>query len=484
MSTLLPRRASRRFLPWWLVLLGIVPGCVELTPPWQQGSGKDGASDVAIVPATETGVAASGGAVGDVGWIGSGGAGGFAQDGQGGVGGAQADLASPSLADGFDSGVTDAPVAVEVAAMGNADSASVVTPDDVPMDLPVGSGGAGGSDNDAAGGNEATGGQGGGGETGGVTGTGGATVNGGTTAKGGTAGGGGTKGRGGTSGSGGTTAKGGTTGSGGTTAKGGTSGGGTGGTGTGGVNAVDATVSACSGYHGVDAGVDAGLVQGLVAYYPCDQAASSTNLLDLSGNSPAANATLGSSGTGGSGAYGFVPGQINNALSLTQASKGYAALPAGILAGACEMTIATWVYLNSESSWQRIWDFGNDSTVYMFLASTTNTTSKARFAITLGGTAHEEGINGDAPLSTGAWIHVAVVLGPAGGVLYVDGIQKGTNASMKLRPADLGSTQNNYIGRSQFSIDPYLDGSIDDFRVYNRALSEDEIKALHDYTGS
>jgi hypothetical protein len=42
----------------------------------------------------------------------------------------------------------------------------------------------------------------------------------------------------------------------------------------------------------------------------------------------------------------------------------------------------------------------------------------------------------------------------------------------------LGSTANNYIGRSQFSIDPYLEGSVDEFRIYNRALSPDEIQAL------
>jgi hypothetical protein len=55
---------------------------------------------------------------------------------------------------------------------------------------------------------------------------------------------------------------------------------------------------------------------------------------------------------------------------------------------------------------------------------------------------------------------------------------------MTLRPADLGSTPNNYIGRSQFSWDPYFDGDIDELRIYNRALSADAIKALFAYAGS
>ena len=37
----------------------------------------------------------------------------------------------------------------------------------------------------------------------------------------------------------------------------------------------------------------------------------------------------------------------------------------------------------------------------------------------------------------------------------------------------------NYIGRSQFDADPLFDGNIDDFFIYNYALSAEEIKALY-----
>jgi hypothetical protein len=42
----------------------------------------------------------------------------------------------------------------------------------------------------------------------------------------------------------------------------------------------------------------------------------------------------------------------------------------------------------------------------------------------------------------------------------------------------LGDTSNNFIGRSPFTTDPYLDGQIDEFRIYNRVLSPAEIGAL------
>src|SRR4029078_12218403 len=41
----------------------------------------------------------------------------------------------------------------------------------------------------------------------------------------------------------------------------------------------------------------------------------------------------------------------------------------------------------------------------------------------------------------------------------------------------LGTTTQNYLGKSQYS-DPGLQGSIDDFRIYSRALSASEVLAL------
>ncbi len=48
---------------------------------------------------------------------------------------------------------------------------------------------------------------------------------------------------------------------------------------------------------------------------------------------------------------------------------------------------------------------------------------------------------------------------------------------MLLDPSDLGSTPNNWIGRSQWP-DPYFNGRVEDFRIYTSALSGDEIATL------
>jgi hypothetical protein len=165
-------------------------------------------------------------------------------------------------------------------------------------------------------------------------------------------------------------------------------------------------------------------------------------------------------------------------LFLASANKGYLSVPPGILASAVEMTVSEWVYLKSNLSWQRIFDFGQDQNVDMVLLSNNNNTGRPRFAISLTGPSGAQVIDGPSAFPTGSWTHLAIVIGPSGGILYINGQQVGANSSLTLRPADLGNTPNNYFGRSQYATDPYLDGNLDEIRIYDRALTPAEISAL------
>ena len=62
--------------------------------------------------------------------------------------------------------------------------------------------------------------------------------------------------------------------------------------------------------------------------------------------------------------------------------------------------------------------------------------------------------------------------------LYVNSALMGTFNGFTLNANSLGSTTQNYLGKSQFD-DPYLPGSIDDFRIYTRVLTPSEITALY-----
>jgi Concanavalin A-like lectin/glucanases superfamily len=287
------------------------------------------------------------------------------------------------------------------------------------------------------------------------------------TDKGGAAGAGGRSQMAGTTGSGGSAGWGGTTGGGGSRTGGtggsaGSNGWGTGGA-TGGVGSAGAAGS------NADAGIDARKAPTLLAYYPFDQTAGPT-IPDLSGNSH--NGTLAGTAT-------FPAGLIGNDLSLPGTTSSYVSLPNALVAGLTDATIAAWVRVRTDKLWQRVFDFGTGTMVYMYLTSHADLTNVVRFSITLKGNTNEQRLDGKAILPVGVWTHVAIVLGTGGGTLYINGAVVATNPALALRPSDLGATTNTWLGRSPFSGDPGFDGEIDEFRIYPSALTPGEVAALY-----
>ena len=175
------------------------------------------------------------------------------------------------------------------------------------------------------------------------------------------------------------------------------------------------------------------------------------------------------------GGFTWAAGKMSNAVSLGGAS-GYAALPNGAVSALNDFTISAWVNLNANNTWNRLFDFGTGTSAYMFL-SPKGGSGVVRYAITTAGGGGEQQINGTAALPTGSWQHVAVTLSGNTGTLYVNGQQVGQHTNMTLKPSSLGNTTQNYVGKSQYN-DPYLGGTVDDFRIYPRGLSAAEVLAL------
>ena len=169
-------------------------------------------------------------------------------------------------------------------------------------------------------------------------------------------------------------------------------------------------------------------------------------------------------------------GKIAGAVVLN-GDGGYIRAADDVLAGASTYSIATWIKLDGQpSAWSRIFDFGTGTTANMFLTPLSDA-GTLRFAITASGAANEAQINAD-PLPVGVWTHVAVTYGSGTAVLYVNGEEAGRNAAVHRTPGDFGNhIRANYLGRSQYS-DPYLKGSIDDFRIHGETLTAAEIAAL------
>jgi DUF1680 family protein len=168
-----------------------------------------------------------------------------------------------------------------------------------------------------------------------------------------------------------------------------------------------------------------------------------------------------------------VGGKYGTAVKLS--GPQYVSMPAGIVSDLDDFTIALWINPAAITNWSRIFDFGTGTARNMWLAASAG--SGPRFAITTSGGSGEQRINGTGQLATNRWTHIAVTLSGGTGTLYVDGAPVGTNTAMTLKPSSLGSTGNNWIGRSQYG-DPYLNASVDEFQIYDRALTVAEVQAL------
>jgi hypothetical protein len=203
----------------------------------------------------------------------------------------------------------------------------------------------------------------------------------------------------------------------------------------------------------------------LIAAYPFDETAG-TAALDASANGK--HATL-------VGAVTHIAGKKGNAVALSGNAQ-YATLPAGLVSACADFTFAGWVNLAAGANWARIFDFGNGTGTYMFMTTQAGGTT-LRFAIR-NQNGPEQQVSYAYAFPTNTWKHVAVTLTGNTGRLYVDGVQVAQNANITLDPKNLGSLPNEWIGRSQYAGDPYLNASVDDFRFSCRAFSATEIGAL------
>jgi hypothetical protein len=201
--------------------------------------------------------------------------------------------------------------------------------------------------------------------------------------------------------------------------------------------------------------------QGLLAYYPFNG-----NLQDTSIN---LNHSV------SSGGVSFGDAKMGSNSLVFNGTDAFVKLPTYI-ANQEELTIATWVYWKGGPPLQRIFDFGNDEAESMFLTPSTGLVGgKLQFSIQNGDVSQEL----EATLIPyKEWTHVAISLKNNEARMYVNGELVDESDAFSLSPNDFKPALN-YLGRSQLSTQALFNGSIDDFVMYNYALSAEKVNELY-----
>lgn len=152
-------------------------------------------------------------------------------------------------------------------------------------------------------------------------------------------------------------------------------------------------------------------------------------------------------------------------------SNDFLNIPASVIEGKPAFSFFTVFNWNGGGSWQRLWDFGSSTTVNAFVTTQAFDSSTPRFAITTSGGSGEERLTFSNPLPTGSPQLVDVVWGVPNGWGWRNGAPQVSGSPYTLTPASLGSITQNYIGRSTYLADPYLNAAISEFIVYDTALN-------------
>ncbi|MEU0211192.1 family 43 glycosylhydrolase [Streptomyces canus] len=199
------------------------------------------------------------------------------------------------------------------------------------------------------------------------------------------------------------------------------------------------------------------------------------------------NIAVDSSGHGYHGTYvgtpGFGTGVRGGSFKMSGDATGspYVRIPSGVLKNADSVTVSTYAKWKGGNSFQWLFGLGPDSDKYLF-ATPSNGGNSLYSAITKASWSAESKLTAGSQLTPGEWRHVTVTLDGATGtmVLYVDGVEA-ARTTTTVKPSELydaNKDYSGYIGRSLYAGDPYFGGEVDDFRIYDRALSAAEVMEL------
>jgi hypothetical protein len=218
--------------------------------------------------------------------------------------------------------------------------------------------------------------------------------------------------------------------------------------------------------------------------------------------SESANSTTTADSVGGADGTVDAGATINGSGSVTfdgNSDGNYdsdVVLPAGIVSGMDAVTIEAWGNMGSPTGYAALFAFGAQDSLspaagmnYIafqpFTGVATNPTANLLFGKGDPGSANEEDatlqlVSGGKTNYLSGYVHIVGVFNPYAGyvALYTNGVLAAINNNVvNALATTLGDDPLNYLGESLYGSDPWFNGSLDEFRIYNGALTAGQILA-------
>jgi hypothetical protein len=163
----------------------------------------------------------------------------------------------------------------------------------------------------------------------------------------------------------------------------------------------------------------------------------------------------------------------------------YVDLPNGLISHLTDATLIAWLSWNGGPCWQRVFDFGStdvgedmvgNATTSIF-ATPLRCVGKGPAAAFETTTAILGSVDSDQPFPVLQNLPLALVLDASAGQMrfYAAGELLGTG---QMAPLAQLSDVNDWLGQSQWIQDDHLRGTYDEFRIYDSALSPDQLAAV------
>lgn len=207
-----------------------------------------------------------------------------------------------------------------------------------------------------------------------------------------------------------------------------------------------------------------------VVHYPLDE-----DTRDAIGNNH---------GTPSLNGVSFVEDPVRGAVMELDGEQGIVTLPSDLLAGMSNATVTCWFNFYGGAVWQRVWSFGHiDDPWAMFYFCPRDGLEGNNMHVTILGLGREWRDWNPMPIDTLQWHFAAAVFDADTFKFFLNDSMVIRNDSVPATPDEIMSDPNEaYLGNSHWP-DPTYNGMIDDFRIYDEALSDQEVHDLFISTG-